>query len=97
VTSLALDKALGVPVLNFNIQSRFDNGILKALILGYMKNGGVQIQITCASKEELMDALVNPHLHKNLIVRVAGYSEYFNNLTDELKRMVIARTIQENI
>ena len=37
----------------------------------------------------------HPELHRNLIVRVGGYSEYFNRLTDDMKRMIIDRSIQE--
>lgn len=94
VTSLELKRALGVPVVNFNITQNFNDDILKALILGYMKQGGIQLQITYASKEELLDAYEHPERHGNLIVRVGGYSEYFNRLSDEMKRMVIHRTIQ---
>ena len=94
VTSLDLKSALGVPVVNFNITQNYDNDTLKALILGYIENGGIQLQITYASKEELLDAYEHPELHSNLIVRVGGYSEYFNRLSDELKLMIINRTIQ---
>lgn len=95
VTSLALDRALGTPVVNFNLTRQCSDAILQALIMGYMRRGGLQLQITCASKEELLDAYAHPERHGNLIVRVGGYSEYFHRLSDELKRMVINRTIQE--
>ena len=94
ITSLDLKRALGVPVVNLNITQNFNENVLKALILGYMKQGGIQLQITYASREELLDAYEHPEHHGNLIVRVGGYSEYFNRLSDELKRMVINRTIQ---
>lgn len=55
------------------------------------------MQITCASAQTLMEAYENPDLHKNLIVRVVGYSEYFRNLSDDLKKMVINRTIQKMV
>ncbi len=97
VTSLNLDRALGVPVLNFNINHDFKDAILKSLILGYMKQGGIQMQITCISREMLEDAYRNPQKYKNLVVRVGGYSEYFYRLNDELKRMIIERTIQGEI
>lgn len=97
VTSLDLKRILGVPVLNFNINPGFDNRILKALVLSYMKLGGIQIQITCISREILEEAYRNPEQHRNLVVRVGGYSEYFARLSDELKRMVIQRTIQEGL
>ena len=97
VASLDLKRALGVPVVNFNITQNFNDDVLKALILGYMKQGGVQLQITYASKEELLDAYEHPEHHGNLIVRVGGYSEYFNRLSDELKRMIINRSIQNGV
>lgn len=97
VTALDLERALGVPVLNFNINPDFKNEILKALILGYMRQGGIQMQITCISRELLEEAYRDPDSHKNLVVRVGGYSEYFCRLTDELKRMVIDRTIQGGV
>lgn len=97
VTSLNLERALGVPVLNFNINPDFKDEILKSLILGYMKQGGIQIQITCISREMLEEAYRNPEDHKNLVVRVGGYSDYFYRLSDELKRMIINRTIQNEV
>ena len=88
---------LGVPVLNFNINADFRDDILKALILSYMKMGGIQIQITCASAAPLQEAYAHPELHKNLVVRVGGYSEYFYRLSDEMKRMILNRTIQKGV
>lgn len=95
VCSLNLSRALGVPVLNFNINPDFKDSVLKALILGYMQLGGIQMQITCISSEQLEEAYRNPELHKNLVVRVGGYSEYFYRLSNELKSMIIDRTIQK--
>ena len=94
VCSIKLDKALGVPILNFNIDEKWDNEILKSLILSYMEMGGLQMQITCISKELLQEAYENPGEHNNLVVRVGGYSEYFNRLSDDLKKMILDRTIQ---
>lgn len=95
VSSIDLKRALGIPVLNFNVEQNFSENVLKALILGYVKLGGIQMQVTCSSIETLMEAYENPDKHKNLVVRVGGYSEYFKNLSDELKKMIINRTIQK--
>ena len=95
VAALDLKGALGTPVLNFNVMQKIDDEILKCLILGYLEQGGLQLQLTYASREELLDAYEHPERHGNLIVRVGGYSEYFVRLSDELKRMVINRTIQD--
>ncbi len=95
VGSLDLKSALGVPVLNFNIDESWNNDTLKALILSYMKLGGIQMQITRSSEKTLLEAFENPDLHKNLIVRVGGYSEYFCRLSDDLKKMILSRTVQK--
>ncbi len=94
VTSLDLKRALGVPVLNFNINPDFSDDTLKALILSYMNLGGIQMQITCTDEKTLKEAYENPDMHKNLVVRVGGYSEYFCRLSEDLKLMIIERTIQ---
>ena len=52
----------------------------------------MQAQVSCISREDMLDAMVNPQNHENLMVRTGGYSEYFNKLSDELKRTIIART-----
>ena len=96
-------KALMTHTAGFEPSFRLDwecdapEDVLKALILGYMKLGGIQMQITCISREILEDAYRNPEMHKNLIVRVGGYSEYFYRLSDSLKRMIIERTIQNEV
>lgn len=93
VSSLNLERALGTPVLNFCIDPSIKDSNLKALILGFMKMGGMQMQITCADAKTLQEAYKNPDLHRNLVVRVGGYSDYFWKLSDELKQMIISRTI----
>ncbi len=95
VTSLNLGRALGTPVLSFNVNPDFKSATLKALILGYMQLGGLQMQITCTSIQTLLEAYENPNMHKNLVVRVGGYSEYFQALSDDMKKMIINRTIQK--
>ncbi len=93
VASLDLRRAIGTPVVNFTINPTHDNALLKSLISSYMKLGGMHLQITCASRKTLEDAYKNPEMHKNLVVRVGGYSEYFVNLDDEIKQEIIKRTI----
>ena len=51
VSSIDLKKAIGVPVLNFNIDESWSNDVLKYLILSYMEMGGIQMQITCISEK----------------------------------------------
>lgn len=94
VTHLKLQKALGTPVLNLSLSPQHIDKTLKPLIVSYFEKGGMQAQITCVSREEMLDALEHPEKHENLVVRVGGYSEYFNRLSEALKHSVIARTVQ---
>lgn len=51
--------------------------------------------VTCTSVEDLQDAPVNPDKHRDLIVRVGGYSDYFVNLTPTLQKAVVERNVHE--
>ena len=56
---------------------------------------GHHLQFNVISRETLIDAQKNPEEYKDLIVRVAGYSDYFNNLDPKLRNEIIERTEQE--
>ena len=92
VSKLPLYQVLGTPVLNLRIRKENVEKLLKPLVTSFFARGGMQLQITCASREEMLDALEHPEKHENLIVRIGGYSEYFNRLTPTLKQTVLART-----
>ena len=62
------------------------------LVKEYIMLGGHQLQINSVNREELLDAQKNPEKHKNLIVRVWGWSGYFNELDKEYQDHVIRRT-----
>jgi len=65
---------------------------LKDLIRAYFKLDGHHIQFNIVDAATLRDAQKNPEKYNNLIVRVAGYSDYFNNLTQALQDEIIERT-----
>lgn len=92
VTAMDLSSAIGTPVVNLTVNKDCDPEVLKGLIRGYLQLGGMQLQITCQSREELLAAYENPENYKNLVVRVGGYSEYFYRLSDELKKKILERT-----
>jgi len=71
-----------------------DKGIesVTKLIRSYFKMDGHHIQFNVVSADTLKKAQKEPELYKDLIVRVAGYSDYFNDLTDELQEEIIKRT-----
>ncbi|MBR6676389.1 MAG: hypothetical protein IKL24_03555 [Clostridia bacterium] len=63
-----------------------------ALCRSYFDNGGQQLSVTVVNREELLEAHANPHLHRDLIVRVGGFSAYFADLDPSLRENVIQRT-----
>ena len=67
-------------------------GNLAGIISTYFKKGSMQFQPNVINREILLDAYHNPEKHKYLMVRVAGYCSYFNNISDELKLIIINRT-----
>ncbi len=65
---------------------------LTALIRSYFNLDGHHIQFNVVSAETLRDAQKHPELYRDLIVRVAGYSDYFNDLGEDLQNEIIRRT-----
>lgn len=92
VASLPLHKIIGTPIVNIRISRKNLPIVLKPLTLGFFEKGGMQLQVTCLSKEEMLKAQQNPNEYKSLAVRIGGYSEYFVRLSPELQQTVIDRT-----
>ena len=71
-----------------------EDGIAKmaGLIRTYFRLGGHHVQFNVVSAETLREAQLHPDEHRDLIVRVAGYSDYFCNLSRSLQDEIIART-----
>lgn len=73
---------------------RNPDGIKKvaALVKTFIDLGGHQLQLNSINRDILLDAQKNPEAHKNLIVRVWGWSGYFNELDIEYQNHIIKRT-----
>ena len=71
-----------------------DDGIrnLAHLVRAYFKLDGHHVQFNVVTAETLRAAQANPEKHRDLIVRVAGYSDYFCDLNKALQDEIIART-----
>ena len=71
-----------------------EEGLMKLthLIRSYFKLDGHHIQFNVVSADTLRKAQKNPEQYNDLIVRVAGYSDYFNNLSKKLQDEIITRT-----
>ncbi len=71
--------------------------MLTALIRSYFKMDGHHLQFNVVNADTLRDAQKHPELYRDLIVRVAGYSDYFNDLGEDLQNEIIRRTEHETV
>ncbi|MBO4822924.1 MAG: glycyl radical protein [Prevotella sp.] len=70
---------------------------LASLIRTYFKMGGHHIQFNIIDNATLRDAQQHPEDYRDLLVRVAGYSDYFNDMTEQLQNEIIARTENDGV
>lgn len=74
------------------LKTEADMEKLASLIRTYLTNGGKHVQFNVVDRETLEAARQNPAAHRDLVVRIAGYSAYFVQLNDSMQQEVIART-----
>ena len=74
------------------LKTQGDRKKLLALIKTYFDGGGKHIQFNTVDRATLLDAQIHPELHRNLIVRVSGYSAFFTELSHGMQDEIIART-----
>jgi formate C-acetyltransferase len=65
---------------------------LVALVRGYFRLGGHHIQFNVVGTDTLRDAQAHPDRYRDLLVRVAGYSDYFVDIGRDLQDEIISRT-----
>ena len=76
-----------------------EEGIKKfaRLIRTYFALGGHHVQFNVVSAEVLREAQQKPEEYRGLLVRVAGYTDYFCDLSRALQEEIISRTEHETI
>ena len=62
------------------------------MIRTYFDLGGYHVQFNVVSKQTLLAAQKDPEAYRSLIVRVAGYSDYFISLSKDVQNEIITRT-----
>lgn len=100
VLKLSHKDVTGAHALNFKISPSLvkdtqGTQALIQLLRVYLKEMGPQIQINYQNPKDLLDAQAHPEKHRDLVVRIAGYCEYFINLDHRLQCEIIDRTIHE--
>ena len=96
VTKLPLEKGIGGTTLNVlfpagSLKTESEREKAAAAVMAYVSNGGQLCQITTADIEAMRDAQVHPENHRDLIVRVGGFSIEFVHLRKEAQDEVISR------
>lgn len=100
ITKLPTEKITGGVLLNQKVTpmmlSREENKQKLEMMLRTFFNRmhGYHVQFNVVSRETLLDAQAHPENHKDLIVRVAGYSAFFNALSKATQDDIIGRTEQ---
>jgi formate C-acetyltransferase len=95
VENFDLSKATGAVVVNVTIPvGKADEKTVKAivhLVRGHFAKGGFELQFNVMSKEKLEAARKEPEKHRDLLVRVGGYSDYYVNLSEQLQTEILRR------
>ena len=65
---------------------------LRDLVVTFLQRGGFETQINVVDYETLKQAKANPEAHRDLVVRIGGYTDYFTRLSPEMQEEVMLRT-----
>ncbi len=97
IAKLDQSKGIGGIATNYRFAKNFitvpnGNAAVCSFIRTFMENDCFEIQFNVIDKKDLLEARAHPENYRTLLVRVAGYSDYFVNLAENVKDEVIART-----
>lgn len=93
IDTLAFDSShLNVKLSPNQFKSTRGYQAVRSLVKGFMDLGGNHIQFNCIDSKILKDAKAHPEEHKDLVVRVAGFSAYFVKLHPGVQDEIIERT-----
>ena len=68
-----------------------------ALIDGHFKMGGTLVNINVVDAEKILEAHKDPSKYPDLVVRVTGFTAYFNSLSPDFRQLVVKRLIREAV
>jgi pyruvate-formate lyase len=68
---------------------------IQALFKTYFKKGGPQLMVNIVNQADLIDAFHHPERHRDLIVRVGGFSARFVNLDKDVQKEIMERTCND--
>jgi len=91
-TLISNGNALNLRLLPSLVQDEAALGKVASLVRTYFHLGGMHLQFNVVSREMLEDAQKHPQDHRDLVVRVSGYSAFFTDLGKLIQDDIIART-----
>ncbi len=102
IAKLDQSKGIGGIATNYRFAKNFitaptGNAAVCSFIRTFMENDCFEIQFNVIDKKDLLEARAHPENYRTLLVRVAGYSDYFVNLAENVKDEVIARTENDGL
>ena len=68
-----------------------------ALIDGHFQMGGTLVNINVVDAAKILEAHKNPSKYPDLVVRVTGFTAYFNSLSPDFRQLVVKRLIREAV
>jgi formate C-acetyltransferase len=74
------------------LDARNGRQAIRDVVETYLNRGGFEIQVNVVDRSDLLEAQRCPDRHRDLLVRVAGYSDYFTGLSEKMQNEIIART-----
>ncbi len=86
-----LSGALNLDIDKKDFEGERGLAVFGALLSTYLNSGGLHAQVSSLSREDLVDAQKNPHAHRDLRVRVTGYSGIFVDICEDLQNDIIER------
>ena len=84
--------ALNIRIHPSALENEEGIGKLRTLTQTYMENGGMEVQYNIVSADTMRAAQADPETYRDLVVRIAGYSAYFVELSRDCQNDLIRRT-----
>lgn len=89
--------ALNMKISPSLVKDREGTEAVVRLLKTYIREKGAEIQFNYVDANALQEAQREPSKHRDLVVRIAGYCEYFVNLDYKLQNEIIERTLHETM
>ena len=90
---LDMEKVAGNSVVNLMLErSGITEETAENLVRTFARLQLQQLQLNCAGREELLDAMLHPEKHQSLFVRICGFSAKFISLSPQWQKEILERT-----